>query len=71
MESRVEGVWLYKETTLDIRVLIEYDGQGKCRRVDCYEDTVDRYWEQLRIWATSRNWKVIDRGYEFSIERID
>ena len=71
MESGVEEVRLFGGVTLDIRVLIEYNGQGKCRRVDCFNKAADRYREQLRIWATNRNWKVTpldDRN--FFIERI-
>ena len=58
MESRVEQVGLDFKVTLDIRDLMEYNGQGKCREVWCDSDTADRYKEQLRAWATSRNWEV-------------
>ena len=58
MESRVERVELCEEVTLDIRILIEYNGQGKCRVVECHFDTVSRYRERLRTWAKSRNWVV-------------
>jgi len=68
MESRVEEVELY-EVTLDIRDLMKYNGQGKCREVRCYSDTADRYREQLRIWAKSRNWEVTHDVGCFSIER--
>ena len=71
MESGVEIVRLYGEVTLEIRDLVEYSGQGKCRRVWFYSDAVDRYREQLRIWAMNRNWRVIHDGkYDFSIKRI-
>ena len=60
MESGVEEVTLHTGVTLDIRVLREYSGQGKCRVVECYTDTVGRYREQLRTWAKSRNWQVFD-----------
>ena len=55
MESRVGWVGLDREVTLDIRDLMEYNGQGKCRVVECYSDTADRYRVQLRTWAKSRN----------------
>ena len=58
MESRVEQVVLDYKVTLEIRVLMEYSGQGKCMKVWCDSDTADRYREQLRAWAKSRNWKV-------------
>ena len=65
MESGVEKMLLYEGVTLDIRVLTEYSGQGKCRAVDCYcGDTVARYREHLKTWAVSRNWPVIhDSSY--------
>ena len=46
------------EVTMDIRDLMEYSGQGKCSKVKCHRDTADRYKDQLRTWATSRNWEV-------------
>ena len=59
METRVEEVWLYEEVTLDIRVLMEYSGQGRCRWVECKDaNTKDRYMEDLMTWATRRNWEV-------------
>ena len=59
MESRVELVMLNHELTLDIKALMEYSGQGNCGGVWCYSDTAARYREQLRTWATGRNWEVI------------
>ena len=73
MESRVEWVELNGGVTLDIRDLIEYNGQGKCRQMECFRDTADRYKEQLRTWATSRNWEVTqgdDDDWRFIIERM-
>ena len=57
MESGVGKVELDDGVTLEIRVLMEYSGQGKCRKVRCDRDTKDKYKEQHRTWATSRNWK--------------
>ena len=71
MESRVERVELESGTTLDIRDLMEYNGQGRCRKVKCTFETKDRYREQLRTWAMSRNWTVTDDDkFWFIIERI-
>ena len=71
MESIVESVWLDREVIVDIRNLMEYSGQGKCKKIDCYHDTKDRYREKLRTWATSRNWEVTrDNNMLFIIERI-
>ena len=70
MESGVEEVVLNDKVTLDIRDLMEYSGRGKCREVECFRDTADRYKEQLRTWATSRNWEVTRDSYcFFNIER--
>ena len=72
MESGVEVVNLCEEVTLDIRDLMEYSGQGKCREVRWDDDTEDRYREQLRTWAKNRNWEVTNDRYseKFIIERI-
>ena len=72
MESGVEYVLLSVEVTLDIRVLMEYSGQGKCKRVECYWDTSERYREQLRAWTTSRDWAVTcDDDENFYMKRIE
>ena len=70
MESGVEKVTLLGGVTLDIRVLIQFNGQGKCREVVCYSDTAPRYKEQLRTWAKSSNWSVTrDDDWEFIIKK--
>ena len=56
MESRVEDVSLNDDVTLDIKGLMDYSGQGKCKVLKCWEDTTaDRYREQLMTWAKSRS----------------
>ena len=52
---------LAEGVTLDIEVLVQYSGQGKCRQVECRDGTAARYSDQLKIWATSRNWEVTTR----------
>ena len=71
MEFGVEKVELHEEATLDIRDLMEYSGQGKCRQVVCYRDAVGRYREQLETWATNKNWRVDpdNDDFEMMIER--
>ncbi len=71
MESCVKEVDLDEEVTLDIGVLMEYSGQGKCSKVDCYENTAGRYRKQLRAWAASRNWEVTHDTGDFNIKRIN
>merc|ERR1712150_94978 len=39
---------------------------GKCRRMDCYFDTANRYKKQLRTWAKSKIWRVFGH---FAVER--
>ena len=58
MESRVEMVTLSSEVTLDIEALTEYSGQGVCKYVNFWGDTADRYREEMRTWARSRNWRI-------------
>ena len=75
MESGVEEVKLFWEVSLlEIRVLMEYSGQGRCRRVECNFDPAEGYREQLKTWAKSRNWDVNrDNAHynnNFVIERI-
>ena len=64
MEAQVEMVRLgfegWREVNLDITTLTQYNGQGKCRRLDYYNenDTADRYREEVRRWAEKINWRV-------------
>ena len=72
MESVVKRVELHRGVTLDIRAMMEYSGQGKCREVWCYDDTVAKYRDQLRTWVTSRNWTVTnDEESYFCSRRSD
>ena len=72
MESRVESIFLSRGVTMDIRILMEYNGKGKCRVVMCSGDTIERYREKLRTWAMVRNWVVTrsDGWSLFVIERM-
>ena len=58
MESRVEMVTLgHKgDVSLDIRTLTQYSGEGKCGEVTCYDETADRYREEVMSWAARINW---------------
>ena len=62
MESRVDRLWLGAEVTLDIEALTEYRGQGVCQKVKLMglgmgDTAVERYREDLRKWARSKNWR--------------
>ena len=62
MESGVRRVWLQVDVTLDIEALTEYSGQGKCKVVGIFCDTMhdrDSWREKLKTWATKlENWKI-------------
>ena len=55
MEYQLQSVTIFDEVTLDIEALVEYSGQGECRKVTLRDD---RYRDQMRTWARSKNWKV-------------
>ena len=62
LETRVEDVSLY-DTTLDIKAFTKYSGRGKCKEVDCVQETSAKYRRQLRSWASKEGWDVtIDDG---------
>ena len=72
MESRVEvvvlGVW--NEMSLDIGALTQYNGQGRCSDVRFWDDTRDKYGEEVRSWAQRINLKAItehNRVEKFSL----
>ena len=72
METYVERVVLggWREVSLDIRALTQYSGQGKCGQVEWYDETADRYREEVRSWAEKINWKVtLDNDMKIVIER--
>ena len=65
MESQLQTVAIYDEVTLDIEALVEYSGQGECREVTLFDD---RYRDQMRTWARSKNWQVeIDKYPGFDV----
>ena len=65
MESGVEEVRLGM-VTLDFKALAEYRGQGVCHKVDLMGVAVERYKEDLRKWARSKNWRE-NMVYEFML----
>jgi len=52
--------------------LYRYSGQGRCRKLECCDESAYRYREKLRAWAVSRNWTVtLDKNEDgFIIERV-
>ena len=65
MESGVERVDLGGELAKNMKVLIEYSGEGKCRMVgfnidgpQCVWDGHCRNLKELNNWAMSKNWSM-------------
>ena len=72
METHVERVELgfWGDMSLDINILTQYSGQGKCWEVVCWDDTGTKYREEVRSWAEKINWKVtLDNGIKIVIEK--
>ena len=47
---------------VDISVLCQYTGKGKCKYVKCMCDSYDKYKSQVTQWAHNIGWKVKDCG---------
>ena len=60
MQTRVEQVWLYRDVRLDPSVLTQYDGHGKCRKVECWSR---EYQDTLHNWAGKVGWKSENGGW--------
>ena len=60
MESNVEvlALGLEGDITLDITVLSQYSGQGKCYRVTCHQLFKAMYEKQVRSWAQKIKWEA-------------
>ena len=58
----MDGIWRglgilnLDEVTLDIEALVEYSGKGPCSQIRLNKATLNRYSEELRTWAKSKNW---------------
>jgi len=60
--TNVSELVLHNGSTVDISVLCQYDGTGKCENVECYFGSYERYRGQVTQWAHNMGWKVDDRG---------
>ena len=47
---------------VDISILCQYTGKGKCAYVKCMCDSYDKYKSQVTQWAHNIGWKVKDCG---------
>ena len=72
METRVEFVWLYDDTMIDISALIKYSGRGECWELTCWNPKNEiSYRNELRQWALERNppWRVSrDKSGDLSVQ---
>ena len=59
LNTNVSQLELWGDTTVDISVLTQYNGTGKCDYVQCYGH---RYRGQVTQWAHNMGWKVEDDG---------
>ena len=71
LESSVVTMELGGRATLDIEALAEYSGQGRCRRLRLQNtETKEKYRQELKTWARSKNWTYDDRG-DLELNAID
>ena len=56
--ANVVSLGLYGEVTLNIITLVTYDGRGKCRKVGFYNNTAEKYREEVRRWSQRISWRV-------------
>ena len=75
MEYRVEKVMLDRWVTLDIEALAEYSGQGRCKYLrfsdQKFEDTKEKYRQELKTWARSKDWTIDDQGGKLKLNAVD
>ena len=58
LQHGVEGLDLWRGVRLHIQTLVEWDGRGRCDRVECWSDTRDTYQQKMKSWAARVNWDV-------------
>ena len=58
MSHHLHLVGLYDRVTLDPEALAAYDGRGRCTELRMEDDTVTRYGERIKRWASEKKWTV-------------
>ena len=58
MTHGVERVALGEWVSLEISVLTQYDGNGKCSKVECQGRSYEKYWDNIRQWANTVGWNA-------------
>ena len=56
--TNVSQLWLWGNINVDIFVLSQYNGTGKCELVKCSDGSYRRYRGQVTQWAHNMGWKV-------------
>ena len=62
LNTNVSELVLWGGATVDISVLCQYNGTGKCQYVHCGYDSYERYRGEVTRWAHNMGWKVDDSG---------
>ncbi len=62
METNFARLQLEGGVTLDMETLVRYNGQGKCKRLTCINETATRYRKSLKTWAKRIDWIVTDKN---------
>ena len=60
--TNVSELVLAGDVTVDIDIMCQYKGSGKCKYVQCYDDSYKRYRSQVTRWGHNMGWKVRDSG---------
>ena len=58
MSTRVQRVMLVTDVTLDQELLAEYDGQGRCTKIEVHAQSHTKYAARLKTWAEDKKWTV-------------
>ena len=69
MVSGVKEVRLGKNVTLGMETLTQYNGQGECEEVELFDNTKERYLDQVKVWARDMDWEIEDEDQEMKISR--
>ena len=60
MRTRVQYVILGWRVTFDPELLLDYDGQGYCFKLQVWGDTRTKYGARLIRWAGDKDWRVTE-----------
>ena len=69
MVSGVKEVRLGKNVTLGMETLTQYNGQGECEEVELFDNTKERYLDQVKVWAGDMDWEIGGEDQEIIMSR--